>query len=103
MTPAPRESRWEAGTAEHSFDDGETPVKQEEVTPTSSNIKQGWRISYMPQKPHQTDRSNTDVFYENGYEEKRRKRTSSLTLVEAGYLCSAAKTDSFTRDGLNVH
>ena len=27
------------------FEDGETPVKQEEATPASSNIEQGWSIS----------------------------------------------------------
>ena len=27
------------------FEDGEIPVKQEEATPASSNIEQGWRIS----------------------------------------------------------
>ena len=72
------------------FEDGETPVEQEEATPVlSKNIEQGRRISSQVAVVYATiTTSNIPVQHRrvlrNRTGGKATERTSSLTLVEAG-------------------
>ena len=90
------------------FGDGEIPVKQKETIPPLSIIEQGWNISskvavvichndYNRRKgPEQMSSTKPDRSENYG-------REQVPSWWKAGLLRPAVKTDSFIREGLNVH